>query len=147
MKRRSLIKLSFSLSILSFLGLYSNSEYSSGGKLEVIFKLPEGMSFKEYEQTVPRWVNFSKFKSVLSKYYYQGTLLRTQKIYDDSRTLRTVYHFTNEKTALQFCEESMKSCNYNFAARDSLGIQTKTYINGKRKEFTTARGLGLTVKG
>lgn len=136
MTRRGMLKYSYGLGILGMIGAFSISKNpKSSSHFKVVFSLPENMSYYQYRQSVPLWVNLNKLESILAKYRSEGTLLSSSEKLLSKNKIQRDYYFKNDEVMSKFCEESMNSCDYNFKQRQALGIITTSYVNGSVKNF------------
>ena len=138
MTRRSILKYSYGMGILGFLGAFSFSKsLKSSSHFKVVFSLPENMSYDQYRQSVPLWVNLSKLDNILAKYRNEGTLLSSSEKLLSENKIQREYYFANDEIMSRFCQETMSSCDYDFKQREALGIVTTSYWNGSVKNFLT----------
>lgn len=136
MTRRSILKYSYGLGIIGFIGAFSFSKsLKSSSHFKVVFSLPENMSYDQYRQSVPLWVNLDKLDSVLAKYRSEGTLLSSSEKLLSKNKIQRDYYFTNDEIMSKFCQETMNSCDYDFKQRQALGIVSTSYLNGSVKNF------------
>ncbi len=135
MNRREIFKLTLGLSILSFISKFFIKVPESSSRIDVVFTLPENMSFTDYKRNVKRWVDADKFEIIQKKYQSAGHIISIKKRKVGNNRLHNTFHFSDDETLMKFIDEISSQCNYNFQARESLGVQTTSYINGELKNF------------
>lgn len=135
-KRRSILKYSCGLSILGIIGAFSiGKSLKSSSHFKVVFSLPPNMSYDQYRQSVPLWVNLNKLESILANYRNEGALLSSNEKLVGKDKIQREYYFTNDEIMYKFCRETVSSCDYDFKHRQALGIVATSYLNGSVKDF------------
>lgn len=135
MNRRDILKIAFGLGILSLFPALFRRSLRSSSRADVVFSLPENMSFHEYLQNINLWVDVTMFEDIQRKYQAAGRIVSVEMNKLSSNTLSNTFHFVNDDSLMSFLNEIGGRCNYNFEARANLGIKTTTYINGQIKNF------------